>query len=92
MERINEWGEKISEDELTTFANRIRKLSDTKIDKLLYLCRFIISDREKRFKAIRQYDIDIIRESLDSAKEKLWNFLIEIPLSDFKQNLSKVEK
>lgn len=34
MDRENEFGEKISEEELTDFSKRIQKLSDEKIDEL----------------------------------------------------------
>jgi hypothetical protein len=87
----NEFGEEISEEELTDFSKRIKKLSDEKIDKLWYLCKFIISGREEKFKAIRQMDIDRIRESLDSAKKVVWNLILETKLKDFKKNLSKIE-
>lgn len=92
MTRENEFREKIREEELIDFSSIIQKLSDEKIDGLWYLCRFIISGREEKFKAIRQMDIDGIRENLDSAKEVVWNLISETPIKEFKKNLSKVEE
>ena len=66
MKRENEFREKLAEKELTNFSKIIRELSDEKIDKLWYLCSFIISDREEKFKAITQEYIDKIKKSLSS--------------------------
>ena len=90
--RENEFREQISEEELTDFSSRIQKLSDKKIDELWYLCGFIILNREKKFKAIRQIDIDSIRENLDSAKEVVWDLIEETPIKEFKKNLFKIKK
>ena len=92
MTRANEFGEEISEEELTNFAERARKLSDEKIDELWHLCQFISAEREEKFKAVAQYYIDRIRESLDSAKEMVWSLIAETPMEEFKKNLSKVEE
>lgn len=92
MKRVNEFKEELSEVELKYFVDRIRRLSDEKIDKLWHLCGFIISDRERKFKAIRQIDLDSMRNNLDSAKETVWNLIAETPVDTFKKNLSKVEK
>ncbi len=88
--RENEFGEKISETELSKWSSRVQKLSDKKIDKLWYLCKFIISGREKKYKAIRQQDINRIRSSLSSAKEAVQNLIAETRLKEFKRNLRKV--
>jgi len=92
MERENEFNEKISEEELINFSKRIRNLSDKDIDELWFLCGFIISEREERYKAVRQEEVDRIRESLNSAKEVVWNLLAEIRLEDFTKNLSKIKE
>lgn len=88
----NELREEISENELIEFSERVRKLSDEKIDELWRLCGFIISGREEKYKAIRQTDIDRIRESRDSAKKVVWNLIAETSRKDFKKNLARVEK
>jgi len=92
MKRENEFREKLAEKELTNFSKIIRELSDEKIDKLWYLCSFIISDREEKFKAITQEYIDKIRKNLASAKEVVWSLIAETPVKEFTKNLSKVEK
>jgi hypothetical protein len=86
----NESGEEISEEELTGFAERIRKLSPEEIDELWYLCGFIIEGRGNN-KAIRNEDIERINESLDSAKNVVWSLLSESRKEDFRKNLEKVE-
>ena len=92
MERENEFNEKISEEELINFSKRIRDLSDKDIDQLWFLCDFILSEREERYKAVRQEEVDRIRESLNSAKEVVWNLLAEIRLEDFTKNLFKIKE
>ena len=91
MERINEFEEKISDNELAGYALRVRKLTDEQIDELWNLCSFIISGCEEKFKSIRQTDINDIRTSLDSSKEKIFSLIAETPIQEFKTNLSKVE-
>ncbi len=92
MEKTNEFGEKISEKDLEEFSRRIRKLSPEKIDELWFLCEFIFTDHEKNLKALRNIDIQEIKESLDSAKEVVWSYLlVEVPIEMFKKNLKKVE-
>tara|TARA_Y100000310_G_scaffold94667_1_gene92418 strand:- start:30 stop:314 length:285 start_codon:yes stop_codon:yes gene_type:complete len=90
-ENQNEFGEEISDEELTDWANRIRKLSDEKIDELWHLCEYIYTEREEKFKAMAQEYIDRIRESLDSAKNVVGNLWDETKTEDIKKNLLMVE-
>lgn len=87
----NEFEEEISDEELTDWAKRVRKLSDEKIDELWFLCGYIFAEREEKFKAIQQGYISRIRKNLDSAKkviEMLWD---ETKTEDVRKNLSAVE-
>ena len=90
-ENQNEFREEISDEELTDLANRIRKLSDEKIDELWHLCEYIYTEREEKFKAIAKEYIDRIRESLDSAKIVVGNLWDETKTEDIRKNLSIVE-
>lgn len=90
-ENQNEFGEEISDEELTDWANRIRKLSDEKIDELWFLCGYIYTEREEKFKAMAQEYLDRIRESLDSAKLVVGNLWDETKIEDIRKNLSVVE-
>ncbi len=90
-ENQNEFGEEISDEELTDWAKRIQKLSDEKIDELWYLCGYIYSKREEKFKAMAQEYIDRIRESLDSAKNVVGNLWDETKTKDIRKNLSIAE-
>ena len=87
----NEFGEEISDGELTDWANRVRKISDKKIDTLWYLCDYIYSEREDKSRAISQKYIDRIRESLDSARNVVGSLWDECRTEDIKKNLSIVE-
>ena len=89
--RINYKKEVISERELSDFAIRIRNLNDEKIDELWFRCGYIIVDHRKDFKALRQSDIDRIRRNIQSAREVLWNLIIETPIDIFKKKLAEVE-
>jgi hypothetical protein len=90
-ENQNEFGEEISDKELTNWANRIRKLSDEKIDELWYLCGYIYTEKEEKFKAMSQEFLNRIRESLDSAKLVVGNLWVETKTEDIRKNLSIVE-
>lgn len=90
-ENQNEFGEEISEEELTDWAERIRKFSDEKIDELWHLCGYVYAEREEKFKAMSQEYIDKIRESLDSAKNVVGNLWDECKTEDIRKNLSIVE-
>ncbi len=90
-ENQNEFGEEISDEELKDWAKRIQKLSDEKIDELWYLCGYIYSEREEKYKAMAQEYIDRIRESLDSAKNVVGNLWDEVKTEDIRKNLSIVE-
>ena len=90
-ENQNEFGEEISDKELTDWAKRIQKLSDEKIDEFWYLCGYIYSEREEKYKAIAQEYIDRIREGLDSAKIVVGNLWDETKTKDIRKNLSIVE-
>lgn len=91
MESINEYGEKITEKDLKSFAERVRKLPPEKIDELWFLCEFVYADHEKNLKALRNDDIEKIKESLESAEDVLGYLLAEVPIEMFKKNLEKVE-
>ncbi len=91
MESVNEYGEKITEKELAEFAKRVRKLPPEKIDELWFLCEFIFTEHEKNLKALRNEDIEKIKESLESAEEVVDYLLAETPIEMFKKNLEKVE-
>ena len=90
-ENQNEFGEEIAEEELTDWTERIRKLSDEKIDELWYLCGYIYTEREEKFKAMSQEYIDRIRESLDSAKLVVGWLWDETKTEEIRKNLSIVE-
>jgi len=92
MESVNEFGEKITEKDLKAFAERVRKLPPEKIDELWFLCGFIYAEREKNLKALRNEDIEKIKESPESAEEVVDYLLAETPVEEFKKNLEKVEK
>lgn len=90
-ERKNEFGEKITEEELDEFTERIRVLPDEKIDELWHLCGFVMEDRGEN-KAIREKDLEKIRKGPEDAKEVLWSLLSETKFEEFEKNLVKVEK
>ncbi len=88
----NEFGETVSEKELEEMAKRFRKLSPKQIDEVWYRCGFIITDHEKGFKALRKTDIEAIVKGLDTAKEKVWDLVLETHVSDVKKALAEMEK
>jgi len=90
-ERKNEFGEKLTEEELGEFTERVRALPDKKIDELWHLCGFSIKGRGDN-KAIRGEDMEKIRKSPEDAKEVVWSLLSETKMEEFKENLVKVEK
>lgn len=88
----NEYGEEISDKELTDWAKRIRKFSDEQIDELWYLCGYVQTEREEKFKAISQEYIDRIRESLDSAKLVIGWLWDETKTEEIKKSLSIIKR
>jgi|WetSurMetagenome_2_1015567.scaffolds.fasta_scaffold72186_3 hypothetical protein len=90
--RENEFGETMSEDELADMARRFRKLNPKQIDEVWYRCGFIITDHEKEYKALRKSDVEAITGGLDTAKEKVWNLISEVYISDVKKALAEMEK
>jgi len=84
---VNEFGEKIFEEELRDFAKKIRELSDEKVDELWFRCGFIISDYEINFKSLREMDIIMIRTSEESAMEVVKSLLLETRKEEFKKHL-----
>ena len=92
QERKNEFGEKITEDELANLAKRVVRLLDKEIDELWFSCGWVVKDHAQSFKSLRNIDLHHIRDSLDSAKEKVWDLLNESHIKEFRNNLSKIEK
>jgi len=91
QEDQNEFGEEISDKELTDLTKRVQKLSDDKIDQLWYLCGYIYSEREDKFKAMAQEYIDRMRKSLDSAKGVVGLLWDETKTQEIRKNLLIVE-
>jgi len=85
----NEFGEEIDERRLDAYAKRVESFTDSQIDALWEACGFIQAKREKKYKAIRQADIDRIRKG--EAKDVIRNVLMETRIADFEKNIAKTE-
>jgi len=88
----NELHDKITEEELTDWAIRIRRLSREYIDEIWYNCGFIIQDHAPDLKALRDDDILSIKESLEDAKRVVESLFLESYADDIRKNLELVEK
>ncbi len=88
----NEYGEQIGEKELTSFAERVRKLAPEKIDEVWFICGFIYSERESGMKALSNEHLEKVKESLESAEDVVSDLLLETHVEEFRKNLEKVEK
>jgi hypothetical protein len=87
MIRSNEFGEEISEKELTKLAEDLQELEDSSLDLLWKQCGYIMSNKAHGRVAISQEHLDEIRDG--DAKEALWNMLNETPLGVFRTSLVK---
>jgi len=84
---INEFGENISEEEISGLAKKIRRLSPKEIDHLWNLCGWI--DKEKgENEALPDWRIEGIRESQKMAREQVKNLLTESHKQDVMKNLN----
>ena len=87
----NEFGENIPEEKVDELTKRIRALPRESIDELWYYVGFIASDREPGNKALRNIDLDAIKEDEEEAREKVKALLTESNLADVTDGLSREE-
>ena len=87
----NEFGESLSDEELRDLCVRIRKLSDSQIDELWFLCEFIYSYRDEGFKAINKEYLERIRNHIESAKQVVIYLWDETRTADIRKNLKIIE-
>ncbi len=88
----NEFGEEITDAKASELAEKIRALPRSVIDEIWYEAGFIISDREKGNKALRNLDIEAIKRSKEEAKEKVINLLLESHISEVEEIVAKYVK
>lgn len=91
---INKYGERLSEAEIHTIANRIRKLSESKIDKLWMSLGFIYKRTQKDYEsndAIDECRINMIKSSDTYAYEMTKNLFVEIHIDLIRKNLDQIE-
>ncbi|MBD3209937.1 hypothetical protein GF318_00995 [Candidatus Micrarchaeota archaeon] len=91
MEFVNEFGQRITEKELKELTERIQRLEDRGIDELWYRCGFVMKDKEKEYRALRQFDMDRLRSGLDTAKKVVLGLFLETKVKEIEENLENIE-
>ncbi len=86
---INEYGEKLSRTELKEIVNKIRSLSDEKIDELWYQVGFIYKNKGKN-KALSTWRINEMKKTERGAEIEFLKFFDESKIESIKQTLDKI--
>jgi len=87
----NEFGEKLSDDEMKSLAKRILNLPDREIDELCFMCGLVYSRKDSDYKSLHSDLVAEFREDKESS-ELFFTLVGEAHLKDIFRNLEIIEK